>query len=325
MLACRATMEQRPLKRLKRAVRFHLIRALYAALGLIPLRLALALGAALGRLAFLLVRSEREKALRSLATAFPELPPEERLAIARKNFAHLGRAAGELCCLGQIDRQIESYVEVPAEDLARLDEACAQGKGVLWVTGHVGNFELMARRIALAGYPSHAVVKPPSDPRLAELIERTRASGKLHTIWRGKGTALEQMRQVLARREMVGVLIDQDTRTRGLFVDFFGKKAWTARAGADLALETSAPIIYAATFRRPEGGHRVELSRLPVPRSGDLDADARALLQAMSSAIERSIRALPEGWVWVHQRWKTRPPDEVATSLPETGAPPRAM
>ncbi len=187
---------------------------------------------------------------------------------------------------------------------------------MLWITGHVGNFELMARRIALAGYPSYAVVKPPSDPRLAQLIERTRASGQLHTIWRGKGTALQQMREVLARREMVGVLIDQDTRTRGLFVDFFGRKAWTPRAGADLALETGAPVLYAATFRRPEGGHRVELTRLTAPKSKDPEADALALLQAMSSAIERSIRALPEGWVWVHQRWKTRPPDEVAPSAP---------
>ncbi len=321
-------MEKRLTKRLKRYLRFQLVRILYAALGLIPLEVALAVGAALGRLAFRLLRREREKSLRSLAVAFPELsastpardrsssalrptdPARALTSIARRNFEHLGKVAAELCCLRQIDRRMRQYVELPEEDRARLDAACAEGRGVLWITGHVGNFELMARRVALDGYPSWAVVKPPADPRLAAFIERIRAAGQLHTIWRGKGTALSQMREVLARREMVGVLIDQDTRTRGLFVDFFGKQAWTPRAGADLALETRAPVIYAATFRRPGGGHRIELTRLAVPRTGDDESDALALLQTMSSAIEQSIRRLPEGWVWIHERWKTRPPGE---------------
>jgi KDO2-lipid IV(A) lauroyltransferase len=303
-------MEKRLHKRVKRALRFQLIRLLYAALGLVPLGVALAAGAALGRLFFRLMRGEREKSLRSLAVAFPELSSSALLSIARRSFEHLGKLAAELCCLRQIDRQMRDYVELPEGDRTRLDAACAEGRGVLWITGHVGNFELMARRVALDGYPSWAVVKPPGDPRLAAFIERVRASGQLHTIWRGKGTALRQMREVLARHEMVGVLIDQDTRTRGLFVDFFGRKAWTPRAAADLALETFAPVIYAATFRKPGGGHRIELTRLPVRRTGDAEADSLALLQTMSSAIEQSIRSLPEGWVWVHQRWKTRPPPE---------------
>jgi Kdo2-lipid IVA lauroyltransferase/acyltransferase len=300
--------EKRLLKRIKRFVRYYLLRGIALVVGLLPLAGARRLGAALGALAFILARGERKKALASLARAFPNASEADRVALARASFRHLGTCATEMCCLRQIDRALDLYVELPSSERAVLEDALAEGHGVVFVTGHVGNFELMARRIGRGGFPCHTIAKEASDPRTTVLIQKTRESGGVRVLWRGSERIVRDMFGVLKRGEVLGLLIDQDTRVQGVFVDFFGEKAFTPRAAADLALRTGAAIVMGFIFRRPDGGHRIELGRIPLPPStSDRDADSVALTQTMTSAIERAIRSAPEAWVWMHQRWKTRP------------------
>lgn len=301
-------MQPRPLKRFKRLVRYLLLRVVFALFGLLPLRVAISLGGGLGRFGFRLAGRERRKSLASLAIAFPELSEAQRYELGRRCFEHLGMCAGEVFCASQIVPQLERYVELPAEDEATLRAAVAEGRGVLYLTGHVGNFELMARRIAALGYPSKAIAKPASDPRLTAFIGKMRGDGKVGIIWRGRGTAVQQIEQGLAANELVGLLIDQDTRSRAHFVDFFGRPAHTPRIVADLALKRGAAVVAGFVFRRPDGGHRVRLERLVPRESGDFEADSRAFTQVLSDAIERAIREAPHAWVWMHQRWKTQPP-----------------
>ncbi|HEY3447795.1 MAG TPA: lipid A biosynthesis acyltransferase [Myxococcales bacterium] len=299
--------EKRPLKLAKRFVRFWLLHGLLALVSLLPLEAAKRLGARLGALGYALAGKERRKALTSLAVAFPEKTEAEREALARDCFRHLGVLGAEVCQHRRIDPVVERYVELPEASARLLAEVHAARKGCVFITGHVGNFELLARRFGKLGYPCQTVAKESSDPRMTALIRRIRESGGYKILFRGEDGLYDRMVGLLEAGEYVGFLVDQDIKTRGVFVDFFGRPAFTARAAADLALQTGAAVVTGFVFRREDGGHRFEVGRLEVPCSGDREADAVALTAAMSKAIESAIRRAPHAWVWMHQRWKTQP------------------
>ncbi|MFY2560095.1 lysophospholipid acyltransferase family protein [Corallococcus terminator] len=305
-------MEHPPLaKRLKRFLRYLLIRSVLLCLQPLPLGWARALGFRLGGLAYTLAGGERRKALKSLAVAFPEKSDAERQALGLASFRHLGAAALEVACTGALDRGLEQLVAWPAEDRAVLDAALARGKGVVFISGHVGNWELLARRVSRAGYPCQSIAKETTDPRLTVLVERFRARGGVRSIWRGQEGAARAMLRALRAGEILGLLIDQDTKVQSLFVPFFGELAATPRAAADLAVRTRAAVVTGFCHRVEGGGYRLSMEEVPVPASGDREVAALELTQALSARIEAAIRRTPEQWVWMHQRWKTRPP--VAT------------
>lgn len=297
------------LKRLKRFLRYLLVRAAAAALGLVPARLASALGAAFGTLAWAVASNERRRALASLAVAFPEKSEPERRALARACFQHLGRAAFELVCVRQLDRNVDAWVEWPAESRAVLDAALARKHGVVFISGHLGNWELLARRVALAGYPCQTIARETSDPRTTALVERFRASGNLKSIWRGRPGAVKDMLRALKRGEILGLLIDQDTRVQSVFVPFFGRPAKTPRAAADLALRTGAAVVLGFCRRVAPARYTLRFEEVPLP-PGDREAAAVALTATLTQRIEDAIRAAPEQWVWMHQRWRSRPLEE---------------
>ncbi|MGA9525864.1 MAG: lysophospholipid acyltransferase family protein [Myxococcaceae bacterium] len=294
-------------KRFRRSVRTALIRAVLALIALLPIRMAAAIGRTFGSFAFWVATEERKKALRSLIIAFPEKSPEELVDIARAAFRHLGQSAFELACIGKIDRDIERWIEWPESDRAALEAAIARGKGVVFVTGHVGNWELLARRVALAGYPSQSIAKETSAPGMTALVERFRSSGKVGSIWRGQDGAARKMLRALKAGEILGLVIDQDTKVQSVFVPFFGVDAATPRAPADLALRTGAALMFGFCQRQSNGRYRLTMRELPVEPSDDREQDVLKLTAALSSEIEKAIRRAPEQWVWMHQRWKTRP------------------
>ncbi len=301
-------VERPPLaKRLKRFLRYLLVRAVLGFVSALPLGLARTLGAGFGRFAFAVAGGERRKALKSLARAFPEKSDAERHALARASFRHLGMAAFEVGATTSLDARLEQLVRWDAEDRAVLEAALARGRGVVFVSGHVGNWELLARRIARAGYPSQSIAKETTDPRLTALVERFRAQGGVRSIWRGQEGAARAMLRALKAGEILGLLIDQDTRVQSLFVPFFGELAATPRAAADLALRTGAAVVVG--FCQREGdGYRLWTEEVAWPAGPDREADALGLTAALSARIEAAIRRAPEQWVWMHQRWKTRPP-----------------
>lgn len=307
-------------KRLRRAVRYGLIRTVAAAVGLLPVRLASAVGAGLGGLGWRLAAGERQKALESLAVAFPERTVDERRALGRACFAHLGRCALEMACLRQFDRNIEAYVEWPAESLAVLEQALARKKGVLVVTGHVGHWELLARRVALAGFPAHTIAKESSDPRLTAFIGAMRASGGLQTIWRGQPGAAKDLLRVFKQGGALGLLIDQDTKVQSVFVPFFGREAKTPRAAADLAFRTGAAVVLGFCHRVGPVSFRMSVEEVPVPAERGEGAVV-AFTAALTKGIENAIRSHPEQWVWMHRRWRSRP-EEVAAEVNGEAPPP---
>lgn len=288
---------------MKRAARYTLIRIAIAILSRGPVRWASALGAAFGGWAFAVARSERRKALASLARAFPDKSERERHELARACFRHLGRCVFELVCIEQLDREVEAWVRWPPEDRAVLEAAIARKKGVVFVSGHCGSWELLARRVALAGYPCQTIAKETTDPRTTALIERFRDSSKLKSIWRGRSGAAKAMLRALKAGEILGLLIDQDTDVQSVWVPFFGMPAKTPRAAADLALRTGAAVVMGFCRREADGRYRLAMRELPAA-----GLDAVALTAEMTAQIEAAIRAAPEQWVWMHPRWKSPAP-----------------
>lgn len=298
---------------MKRFVRYLLLRVAAGVASSFPVKWVSSFGAFLGRLGFVLARAERQKALTHLARAFPEKSQAEHDAIARASFAHLGRCVGELVCVRQIDARLDEWVEWPTESRAVLDAALARGKGVVFVSGHIGNWELTARGVTARGYDGSSIAREASDPRTTAFIEKLRASGNTGSIWRGQPGAAKAMLKQLRAGKILGLLIDQDTKVQSVFVPFFGQLASTPRAAADLALRTKAALIIGLCPRVGAFRYRLELEEVPLPE-GDDEATVVSLTATLTAKLEAAIRARPEQWVWMHERWK-RQPETGATAI----------
>ncbi len=296
--------------RLRRFVRFLLLRVALSVARLLPLPVASGLGRHLGALAWVLARGERRKALASLRTAFPESPERAREALGRACFEHLGRTALELVRVDALDARRQAAVEWADGARATLDAALAAGRGVVFVTGHCGNWELLARSVALEGYPVSVVGKETSDRRTTRLVEDFRASGHMHVIWRGAPGAARALLRTLKSNGLLGLLIDQDTRVQSVWVPFFGRPAKTPRAAADLVLRTGAAPVLGFCTRVAPLKYRLTIEALPRPEGTD-EAASVALTAAFTRGIEAQIRAHPEQWVWMHERWKSPPEPAV--------------
>jgi KDO2-lipid IV(A) lauroyltransferase len=296
-------MSRRPkaYKRAKRWMVYALARTSALVLGLLPLAVSLAIGRALGRIAHLFDRPGRMRAIAQIEAAL-SVPPDEARRIARAAYANIGMVAAEIAMLPRIRRRFTAYVELPEQDLRLLREAYDRGAGVVFVTGHVGNWELLAQRILLSGFDGATVARDAPNPFIGRWLERQRAAGSLVTINRGEPRAARKILAALKRGALLGVLMDQDTRVQSVHVPFFGRPAATPIAAAQLALRRNAPVVAGFITRKPSGGHRIRLERLDI--SGLDTTSATALF---TKVIEEAIRAQPEEWVWFHDRWKTPP------------------
>jgi len=293
-------------KRLKRTLRYGLLRVALAVLGRLPLGWAQALGRAAGTAAFHLAPGERAKALASLSVAFPELGEEGRRELARRCFRHLGTAVMEMVVAPRLGDRFDALVDCSGDALAAMERAAASGKGGVCVAAHLGNWELQAWGVARRGLPLHAVGKENVDPRLTRLIDRFRASGGVRNVWRGQPGAAVALLRALRKGELLAMLIDQDTNVQNVFVPFFGRPAATPRAAADLVLRTGAAALVCLIHKREDGTYRASSEELEVPHTGDPERDVVELTARFTARIEAAIRAHPEQWVWMHQRWKTK-------------------
>lgn len=294
-------------KRTRRAIRAAIVLSLIRFWGWLPLSIAAALGRFGGSVAWRVAGKYRRLALEHLAIAFPALSPAERERIGLDCFRHLGWCAAEIAQEKRLDANLESYVtfEPGAEELLR--EAVSAGKGTIVITGHVGNWELLARRIARLHEPTRVVARTMNSPGLTAAMDAYRARGRIITLWRGQPTLGREMLATFRDNGLLGLLIDQDTRVQNVWVPFFGKLAATPRAAGDLAARSGAPLLAAFPRRRPGGGHVIAVSRVSAELTGKREHDSVALTAACTRAIEDAIRRSPAEWVWMHERWKTLP------------------
>lgn len=301
-------MSQKPLgKRLKNGAIYWFIRVLLWLMRRLPRRAALLFFDRLGLFAFHVLRKEREKTLRHLRLAFGKnLREAEIVSLAKSCFRALGRNAAEAMRLRRLlhDGLGRCVTFVGRE---HLEAALAKGKGAICITGHIGCWELMAAFIAQ--HFSLAVVGTALyDPRLDEILVAERKLAGYHNIPRHAGAAREMLRW-LKSGGVLGILIDQDTRVEGEFVDFFGQPAYTPVGPVIFAGRTQAPIVPLAIWMNDDYSHTVEIRpEIPLQQTGDARADRVANVERCSKAVESFIRAHPEQWVWMHERWKTKMP-----------------
>ena len=288
----------------RNAVLARLIWGMGRAIGLLPVPLGLAVGRALGTGAHALLGTPRAFALEHVALALPELDADTRRRLVQGTFRHAGESFAELGLYPKLARR-PGFVVFEGQEV--LDAALAGGRGAIGVTGHCGNWELLAATVAARGYPVSVVVRQVTDLRFHALIVGFRTAAGLEVLVRDDPAFLHGVRDALRRNRIVAMLIDQDTRSAGVFVPFFGRLAHTPPGAAVLALRARVPVFSIFIERRAEGGHRIRAEALPMPaaraRSAVLELTAR-----LTRAIEAQIRRAPAEWVWWHRRWRRRPP-----------------
>jgi len=313
-------------KRIKRSLRSVVLRALIRLLAHVPLRPALAFATLVGRAGWFVARGTRARMLAHLEIAFPERSPAEREAIGRASFLHLARVAAEIVTLPTYRPRLREFVTFAPGAEERLREAMGRRRGVLMISGHLGNWELMGQRFA-ADWPSTGIAKMGSDPKLDALLTAARLEGNVEVLWREAPSTPRALIRCFKQGKLIGILIDQDTKVQGVFVPFFGRPAFTPRGAADLALRFRAPVLAGRIWRRGPNsgdGHVVDVEEVPYDSDApDREAEAVRLTADLTARIEAAIRAVPAEWVWMHERWKTRPdPAEAAQakSVPKSVA-----
>jgi KDO2-lipid IV(A) lauroyltransferase len=279
-------------------------------IGALPRPLARAVGIALGQAIYLLHGKLRRVGMRNLALAFPEKSASERRKIVRRVFTSLGRQFAEVCLFPRYTRENVSRT-VTYDGYENFDRASQRGKGVLFLTGHVGGWELSAFAHSLYGHPLHFVMRPLDNPHLDALVRRYRTMHGNTPIL--KDDPARELLRAMKAGATVGILIDTNmTPPEGVFVDFFGIPACTASGLARIALRTDAAVVPGFTIWDPVlRKYRLRFDpAVPLVRTGDNDADIVTNTALFTKVIEDVVRRYPDQWLWVHRRWKTRPPGQ---------------
>jgi KDO2-lipid IV(A) lauroyltransferase len=304
-LAAKAPRTERPsLDRIE----YLLFRVVYGCFRLLRRSWALALGARLGEIFYLLDRPHRRTALQNLRIAFPGAHESERRSILRRSCRNLGRLLAEVCHLDRLRPELVArYVRI--EDREAWERALGQARerGLVILTGHFGNWELLAYSQGLLGHPVTLVHRPLRNPLVDRAITALRGRAGTRSI--AKKSAARAALRALHRGALLAIPADQNqTRRDGVFVDFFGMSASTTSGPARLAMLTGAAVIPVFLVREGETDrHRlVVLPEVEMVNTGAPHADALTNTQRCTKVIEEMVRAHPEQWIWFHKRWRTQ-------------------
>ncbi|HET6463159.1 MAG TPA: lysophospholipid acyltransferase family protein [Candidatus Krumholzibacteria bacterium] len=280
-----------------------LISGLSAVAKALPAGAGRELFAELGTTAARFARRDGERALANLGIAFPDAPEPVRRAMVAAMFQQLGRNAFEFMRLeGASPDAVKARVS-RVEGMENFLGALQRGKGIVVVTGHIGCWELLPAYFVAMGYPITVVGRRMNVARLNRRLLAVRNGLGVTSLDRDDNP--RPMFDVLARGEILGVLIDQHTRVAGTWVPFFGRPAHTPTAVAKLALATGAAIVPMALFLERSGKHVVRvMPEIPVQNTGAREADVQRITAQASQAVEDLIRLDPAQWVWFHKRWR---------------------
>jgi len=297
------------------------LRMLSAFFCLLPHRMAVRTGAGLGWLVSRVVPIRRKVADENLRRAFPDKSEAERRAILDRFYRHLGRMLAEFLRSPALDaRRIVAWTNAEGEE--HLKKAAAEGRGVVMLSGHLGNWEWLAASAAARGYALDLIVAPQKNLAVQDFFTRCRAGLGVGVLYskRGRGQMLEAGRR-LRKGHLLGTLVDQDAGRRGWFVDFLGAPASAAVGPFRMALAARAPVVCVFTWRDGFRHHVVAEAALVRDPSLDDEAQARAWAAEYHRRLEARIRAHPEQWFWVHRRWRSRPEVGAAPIVPGAGSP----
>jgi len=267
------------------------------------------LGRGLGWLLGSGLRFRRSEVQAVLQRCFPEKAPAAIRAVADGMYRHLGTLLIEVLRTGHMDSAALAK-EVDFSGFEEGMQILSRGRGLIVLTAHVGNFELLAMMAALKGAPLTVITKALKPKWLNDWWVETRVKFGVKML--PAHHSYRYCREALKANGILGFILDQNMkRNRGIFVDYFCRPACTSPGLALLSAQTGAPVLPVFMLREPDGRHRLHVfDPLPPPERADKEA-IRQATQAYTTIIERFVRAHPDQWIWLHRRWRTQPLEEA--------------
>ena len=270
----------------------------------LPRKLALSIGMYLATAVFWFSHRQKDRACKHLKQSFGiEYPAAERLV--RRSFRNTGKNLMEFMQLPRMSPETIHQL-VTFEGREHIDRALDQGRGAIILTAHFGNWELLGASILANGYTIRGITRQLRSKRLDAIVSSYREK----VGWQGidRDRSIREVLRCLKRNELIAILADVDTRTQGIFVDFFGRPAYTPYSPVAFALKTGAAILPTFIIRQPDDSHRAVVEApLLLQQGGEKEQDLLVNTQRFTKIIESYIRRYPEQWIWMHERWKTKP------------------
>ena len=298
--------------KLRTFLEYAAVKSVLVGLGQLPPPAAYRVGRSLSKIAYLLAGDLRRTGAINLRLAFPEKTDEERAALLRECFESLGRQLGAFSQMASRSREeLRDFIEVHGWENFEKTRT-ERGARLIYYTGHLGAWEMTSFGVSILGYPLTFLVRRLDNPKIEELVDGVRTKFGNKTI--DKLSAARSMIKVLRSGETpLGLLPDLNTLDdEAIFVDFFGVPAATTFVVAKLAVRTNTPLVPFFAPWSEEKKKYLLIVEPPIPAecTGDEEADVRRVTMEVTRRVENQIRQFPGQWLWIHKRWKTRPPGE---------------
>ena len=273
-----------------------------------PRPVLLALGWVLGNLYYLIIAKMRRRAVVHM---MPALGIDEAAAkkLVRASFINMARNFLDILAMPMLnERNFRDYIEI--DHLERMQEALAEGHGVVVLTGHIGCWEWLSAAFTLNGMPVSAIAKPQPNIQYTRVLDDLRATIHVEIFSRGTSELIAAAR-ALKRGKLLGFLADQDGGPGGAFIEFLGRTASTPLGPAVFSRKFRSPVVPAFILRQPNGKHKVIVGEIMrCPNTGDSDRDLHEFTVQMTAIVERIIRENPTQWIWFQKRWNTSPEEQ---------------
>ena len=270
----------------------------------LPRNSSMVVGMVIGELIAMLSRKDRERAINNIERSL-QIDRCEAKKIAKRCYQNVGKNLVEfLQFSGRLEKWIQDDIVIEGKEY--IDRALSEGKGVIGVSGHLGNWELLPVSLAANGYKGRAITRELRSKWLNQFVHQHRKKAGYISLNRNR--SMREALSCLGRNELLGILADIDTKTKGVFVQFFNLSAYTPYGPVAIALKTGTPVLPMFIIRQANDRHRLVVEPpLDLQQTGDYQSDLVANTQHFTKIIESYIKRYPEQWIWMHDRWKTQP------------------
>jgi Kdo2-lipid IVA lauroyltransferase/acyltransferase len=283
------------------------VRAMVGALSTLNWRRAGNVGARIGALGYRPLGVRRKVVERQIAAAFPGLGEQDVRRVALAAYEHLGRSSIEAAILPSMGQDAVLDLFEGADRYDVVEAAMSRGRGLIFVTGHLGNWELAGAYVAARGIPLDAIARRMKNPLFDQYLTATRSLIGMHVVH--DADAVRRTPRSLREGRAVAFLADQGVLgLASTFVPFFGRPAKTPRGPAVFALRLDVPVVFGVAVRQPSGKYRLVFEPIPVEDTGDRDRDVDTIVARYTATLEHWVRRYPEQYFWHHRRWRRQPP-----------------